>query len=258
MSKNIIIRGGPLDEKKSVKTVSTFIQGTFDDDATNTKVAFPKGVLSYVNNHKKQLKKKRLMELKSANTLNANDIQASIFEGEQSRLEHCLDNFMKQLKRKRVSKLKRQGPLKTKNIRAKSNKRLKKAIKDAISIVEENPLLGGKIVPKPIAPGEPISNTLDEKEKVSQTGMMTSSKPCKLDGISVLEARKRNDKLLKQIRSRVLVNIKKNNANVFQSFMGEYLKDLPDRASRSQVVDEIIATFQRKQKIPCELFRINP
>merc|ERR1712078_35192 len=201
-------------------------------------------------------------ELKSANTLNANDIQVSIFEGEQSRLEHCLDNFMKQLKRKRVSKLKCQDTLKTKNIRANSNKRLKKAIKDAISIVEENPLLGGKIVPKPIAPGEPISNTLDEKEKVSQTGMMTSSKPCKLDGISVLEARKRNDKLLKQIRSRVLANIKKKNVNestnVFQSFMGEYLKDLPDRASRSQVVDEIIATFQKKQKIPCELFTINP
>merc|ERR1712157_69721 len=38
-----------------------------------------------------------------------------------------------------------------------------------------------------------------------------------------------------------------NNSNVFQSFMGQYWEDLPNNMSSSQVVDEIIATFQQPQ-----------
>jgi hypothetical protein len=37
-----------------------------------------------------------------------------------------------------------------------------------------------------------------------------------------------------------------DNKNVFQAFMGQYWEDLPKNISSSQVVDEIIATFQRK------------
>jgi len=39
-----------------------------------------------------------------------------------------------------------------------------------------------------------------------------------------------------------------NNNNVFQSFMGQYWDDLPNNMSSSQVVDEIIATFQQQQR----------
>ena len=35
-------------------------------------------------------------------------------------------------------------------------------------------------------------------------------------------------------------------SNVFNSFMGQYLDDLPNNVSSSQVVDEIIATFQQR------------
>ena len=36
------------------------------------------------------------------------------------------------------------------------------------------------------------------------------------------------------------------NNNVFHSFMGQYWDDLPNNMSSSQVVDEIIATFQQR------------
>jgi len=39
-----------------------------------------------------------------------------------------------------------------------------------------------------------------------------------------------------------------DNKNVFQSFMGQYWDDLPNNMSSSQVVDEIIATFQKGQR----------
>jgi len=38
------------------------------------------------------------------------------------------------------------------------------------------------------------------------------------------------------------------NDNTFQSFMGQYWEDLPNGLSSSQVVDEIIATFQQQQQ----------
>jgi hypothetical protein len=39
-----------------------------------------------------------------------------------------------------------------------------------------------------------------------------------------------------------------NTNNVFNSFMGQYWDDLPTNVSSSQVVDEIIATFQQQQQ----------
>jgi len=40
-----------------------------------------------------------------------------------------------------------------------------------------------------------------------------------------------------------------DNNNVFHSFMGQYWDDLPNNMSSSQVVDEIIATFQQQQQL---------
>ena len=111
---------------------------------------------------------------------------------------------------------------------------------------------------------------LGSNHPVAQTGMITPSKSCKLDRNDVIEATKIDDKLLQRIQSgdlhvieatkiddKVLHRIESEDVakattnadvstNVFHSFMGQYLRDLPDSASRSQVVDEIIATFKRK------------
>jgi len=83
---------------------------------------------------------------------------------------------------------------------------------------------------------------------VAQTGVITSSKSCKLDRNDVIEATKIDDKLLQRVKSGDIAKATSVNmsTNVFHSFMGQYLRDLPDSASRSQVVDEIIATFKRK------------
>jgi len=83
-----------------------------------------------------------------------------------------------------------------------------------------------------------------DRSSIANT-MITSSKSCKLDGNHVIEATKTDDKVVHRIESEDLA-MATTNANVFHSFMGQYLMHLPDSASRSQVVDEIIATFQRK------------
>ena len=111
-----------------------------------------------------------------------------------------------------------------------------------------------------------IANAMND----AVTGVITSSKSRKLGENDVLEATKIDDKLLQRIQSgdlhviettkiddKVLQRIESKDlakattnadvsTNVFHSFMGQYLTHLPDSASRSQVVDEIIATFQRK------------
>ena len=89
---------------------------------------------------------------------------------------------------------------------------------------------------------------LGSNHPVAQTDVSTPSKSCKLDRKNVIEATKIDDKLLQRVKSgdhdkATSVNM---STNVFHSFMGQYLRDLPDSASRSQVVDEIIATFKRK------------
>ena len=89
---------------------------------------------------------------------------------------------------------------------------------------------------------------LGSNHPVAQTDVSTPSKSCKLDRNNVIEATKIDDKLLQRVKTgdhakATSVNM---STNVFHSFMGQYLRDLPDSASRSQVVDEIIATFKRK------------
>ena len=97
-----------------------------------------------------------------------------------------------------------------------------------------------------------LSKSNSKKRNRSSTAaadMITSSKSCKLDRNDVIETTKIDDKVLHRIESEDLANATTNadvSTNVFHSFMGQYLMHLPDSASRSQVVDEIIATFQRK------------
>jgi len=139
------------------------------------------------------------------------------------------------------------GTLSTNNIPAKSNKRplsMKQAIEDKLSKSskkrDRSTMANAMLDERNAAMGS--------NHPVAQTGVITSSKSCKLDRNDVIEATKIDDKLLQRVKSGDIAKATSVNmsTNVFHSFMGQYLRDLPDSASRSQVVDEIIATFKRK------------